>query len=181
MLLCAECNTRKAVHLHNANATGRGMEPDPVQSGRVHTESIWCARLPEIDCGFPGWFRQACEGVQCQLELNCDPRGRCEHESLCCAGTNYIETLRMQIHSNCRIRRVYFSDRLYTEDELPTEFKCAFCVILGSASLEFASMCKYAVPDADEEGGLLLLPQRYPQSLHLTCPLPVSPAERAVP
>lgn len=64
-------------------------------------------------------------------------------------GTNYIETLRvqviisiailmlhnlpmltltctlhvMQIHANCRIRRVYFSDRLYSEDELPAEFK----------------------------------------------------------
>ncbi len=39
------------------------------------------------------------------------------------AGTNYIETLRMQIHANCRIRRVYFSDRLYSEEELPPEFK----------------------------------------------------------
>eukprot|EP00826_Nyctotherus_ovalis_P009223 TRINITY_DN1242_c0_g1_i4.p1 TRINITY_DN1242_c0_g1~~TRINITY_DN1242_c0_g1_i4.p1 ORF type:complete len:223 (-),score=46.90 TRINITY_DN1242_c0_g1_i4:120-788(-) len=46
-------------------------------------------------------------------------------------GTNYIETLRcasgiksrVQIHANCRIRRIYFSDRLYTEDELPAEFK----------------------------------------------------------
>ena len=63
-------------------------------------------------------------------------------------GTNYIETLRVQvryrrkkkqklfvlfnfklfflslkIHANCRIRRVYFSDRLYSEDELPPEFK----------------------------------------------------------
>lgn len=57
-------------------------------------------------------------------------------------GTNYIETLRvqvkmidisivfyyvyvlfLQIHANCRIRRVYFSDRLYSEDELPPEFK----------------------------------------------------------
>jgi len=28
-----------------------------------------------------------------------------------------------QIHANCRIRRVYFSDRLYSEEELPTEFK----------------------------------------------------------
>ena len=26
-------------------------------------------------------------------------------------GTNYVETLRVQIHANCRIRRVYFSDR----------------------------------------------------------------------
>ena len=27
-------------------------------------------------------------------------------------GTNYIETLRVQLHANCRIRRIYFSDRL---------------------------------------------------------------------
>ena len=33
------------------------------------------------------------------------------------------ETLRVQIHANCRIRRVYFSDRLYSEEELPAEFK----------------------------------------------------------
>ena len=38
-------------------------------------------------------------------------------------GTNYVETLRVQIHANCRIRRVYFSDRLYSEEELPPEFK----------------------------------------------------------
>ena len=33
------------------------------------------------------------------------------------------ETTFLQIHANCRIRRVYFSDRLYSEDELPAEFK----------------------------------------------------------
>ena len=38
-------------------------------------------------------------------------------------GSNYIETLRVQIHANCRIRRIYFSDRLYSEEELPPEFK----------------------------------------------------------
>ena len=32
-------------------------------------------------------------------------------------------SLCLQIHANCRIRRVYFSDRLYSEDELPAEFK----------------------------------------------------------
>jgi hypothetical protein len=37
--------------------------------------------------------------------------------------SNYIETLRVQIHANCRIRRIYFSDRLYSEEELPPEFK----------------------------------------------------------
>jgi len=38
-------------------------------------------------------------------------------------GTNYIEALRVQLHANCRIRRIYFSDRLYSEEELPPEFK----------------------------------------------------------
>ena len=38
-------------------------------------------------------------------------------------GTNYVETIRVSIHANCRIRRIYFADRLYSEDELPTEFK----------------------------------------------------------
>ncbi|CAB1419305.1 unnamed protein product [Pleuronectes platessa] len=38
-------------------------------------------------------------------------------------GTNYVETQRVQIHANCRIRRVYFSDKLYSEDELPSQFK----------------------------------------------------------
>lgn len=38
-------------------------------------------------------------------------------------GSNYIETLRVTIHANCRIRRIYFSDRLYSEEELPPEFK----------------------------------------------------------
>jgi hypothetical protein len=29
----------------------------------------------------------------------------------------------VQLHANCRIRRIYFSDRLYSEEELPPEFK----------------------------------------------------------
>lgn len=38
-------------------------------------------------------------------------------------GTNYMETQRVQIHANCRIRRVYFSDRLYAEEELPRDYR----------------------------------------------------------
>ncbi|KAM7014963.1 cilia- and flagella-associated protein 20-like [Tautogolabrus adspersus] len=38
-------------------------------------------------------------------------------------GTNFIETLRVQISANCQLRRVYFSDRLYSEDELPREYR----------------------------------------------------------
>jgi hypothetical protein len=38
-------------------------------------------------------------------------------------GTTYVETLRVQVHCSCRVRRIYFSDRLYAEEELPPEFK----------------------------------------------------------
>ncbi|KAG0313932.1 Cilia- and flagella-associated protein 20 [Linnemannia gamsii] len=38
-------------------------------------------------------------------------------------GTAYVETQRITIHASCRIRRIYFSDRLVPENELPAEFK----------------------------------------------------------
>ncbi|RUS29317.1 hypothetical protein BC938DRAFT_480797 [Jimgerdemannia flammicorona] len=38
-------------------------------------------------------------------------------------GTQYTETLRVTIHANCRLRRVYFTDRVYAEEELPPEFR----------------------------------------------------------
>ncbi|EES98626.1 Hypothetical protein GSB_104866 [Giardia duodenalis] len=37
--------------------------------------------------------------------------------------TNYIETTRMTVHANCRIRRIYFADSLYEEDEIPPDFR----------------------------------------------------------
>jgi hypothetical protein len=52
------------------------------------------------------------------------------------SGTNYIETLRVQIHANCRIRRIYFSDRLYTEEELPQEFKLFLPIQVSQKSLD---------------------------------------------
>lgn len=38
-------------------------------------------------------------------------------------GTNYVETSRVTVNANCRLRRIYFADRHYMEDELPAEFK----------------------------------------------------------
>ncbi|XP_024520452.1 cilia- and flagella-associated protein 20 isoform X2 [Selaginella moellendorffii] len=38
-------------------------------------------------------------------------------------GTKYVEALRVQVHANCRIRRIYFSSQLYPNEELPAEFK----------------------------------------------------------
>ncbi|CAG03684.1 unnamed protein product [Tetraodon nigroviridis] len=37
--------------------------------------------------------------------------------------TKYVETVRIKIHPNCRIRRVYFTDRLYSYQELPSDYK----------------------------------------------------------
>lgn len=38
-------------------------------------------------------------------------------------GTNYMETVRITVNANCRLRNVYFSDRLYSDDEKPAAFK----------------------------------------------------------
>eukprot|EP00938_MAST-03A_sp_MAST-3A-sp1_P000474 g474.t1 len=65
-------------------------------------------------------------------------------------GTNYIETLRVQIHANCRIRRIYFSDRLYSEDELPPEFKL-FLPIQKKAAAATAAEERPAIEDATVE------------------------------
>lgn len=37
--------------------------------------------------------------------------------------TTYVETARVTVHANCRLRRIYFADRLCGEDDLPPEFK----------------------------------------------------------
>ncbi|CAG7732173.1 unnamed protein product [Allacma fusca] len=38
-------------------------------------------------------------------------------------GTNFTEALRVQIHANCRLRRVYFCEKLYGDEEVPADFK----------------------------------------------------------
>lgn len=39
-------------------------------------------------------------------------------------GTGYVETARVQIHANCRLKRVYFAEKEMDEDdELPEEFR----------------------------------------------------------
>lgn len=37
--------------------------------------------------------------------------------------SSWADLRSLQVHANCRLRRIYFSDKLYTEDELPPEFK----------------------------------------------------------
>jgi hypothetical protein len=62
----------------------------------------------------------------CTLPMRLDPGWNQIPFNLCdftrrAYGTNYVETIRLNVFANCRIRRIYFSDRLYTEDELPPE------------------------------------------------------------
>lgn len=38
-------------------------------------------------------------------------------------GTKYVETLKVKVNANCRIRQMYFSDRYYREDELRDDLK----------------------------------------------------------
>ena len=94
----------EAIYLYHADALRRGLESDSVQSFWLHQTSLW-------------WRQLICLPRFCMFSLH----GFLMSSTL--TGTNYIETLRVQIHANCRIRRIYFSDRLYTEDELPQEFK----------------------------------------------------------
>uniref|UniRef100_A0A6I8P2B6 Cilia and flagella associated protein 20 n=1 Tax=Ornithorhynchus anatinus TaxID=9258 RepID=A0A6I8P2B6_ORNAN len=68
-------------------------------------------------------------------------------------GTNYIETLRVQIHANCRIRRVYFSDRLYSEDELPAEFKL-YLPVQNKAKVSYPSKEEMGPTGKDRAGHL---------------------------
>ncbi|KAF6213109.1 hypothetical protein GE061_010824 [Apolygus lucorum] len=38
-------------------------------------------------------------------------------------GTTFVEVRRIHVHANCRLRRVYFSDKIYADEDLPDEFK----------------------------------------------------------
>uniref|UniRef100_A0A183BMR6 DUF667 domain-containing protein n=1 Tax=Globodera pallida TaxID=36090 RepID=A0A183BMR6_GLOPA len=59
-------------------------------------------------------------------------------------GSTYVETLRIQIHANCRLRRVYFADRLYTEEELPAEFKLYLPGLHSLLDLMRIKLCGYS-------------------------------------
>jgi len=44
--------------------------------------------------------------------------------------TAYVETVCVKVHANCRLRRIYFSDQLYEEDQLPKAYR-----VLGTMSM----------------------------------------------
>lgn len=65
-------------------------------------------------------------------------------------GTGYVETLRVQLHANCRVRRVYFSDRLYSEDELPAEFKL-FLPVQSKVSYQLLTFILYNIKKPSQD------------------------------
>lgn len=38
-------------------------------------------------------------------------------------GTRYMETVAIRINANVRLRRIYFSDQLYSEEDKPREYR----------------------------------------------------------
>lgn len=40
-----------------------------------------------------------------------------------CFGTNHSETLRLQIYASCRLRRIFFSNKICQEHEVPLDFR----------------------------------------------------------
>lgn len=107
-------NACQTVHLHNAFAIGRRMEPSSIQSGRF--------RQTRLRHQLYGDFTRS--GCSCQLSSSminwsCFPFKKILLSQMF---PSSIFTY-FKIHANCRLRRVYFADRLYTEEELPAEFK----------------------------------------------------------
>jgi len=83
-------------------------------------------------------------------------------------GTNYVETLRITVHANCRLRRIYFSDRLYSEEELPPEFK--LFMPLGNKTnkkvyVPTMTLKNKAVKDAGPEAGEEEMPEEGPDDI----------------
>ncbi|OEH79740.1 cilia- and flagella-associated protein 20 [Cyclospora cayetanensis] len=38
-------------------------------------------------------------------------------------GTNYVQTSRVQVHANCRLKRIFFAEYPFREDQLPEELR----------------------------------------------------------
>ncbi|XP_050528132.1 uncharacterized protein LOC126898235 [Daktulosphaira vitifoliae] len=45
--------------------------------------------------------------------------------------TKYFQTIRIQIHANCKLRRIYFCDKVYDDNSLPKEYRVNFAKIVG--------------------------------------------------
>lgn len=58
-------------------------------------------------------------------------------------GTDYVETVRIRVNANVRLRRIYFSDRLYTEDEKPEEYRLNGHIVNNCNQNELRAECSH--------------------------------------
>jgi hypothetical protein len=71
-------------------------------------------------------------------------------------GTVFKEAARVTVHANCRLRRIYFCDRAYAEDELPPEFRLHARHAKNAAAAIAAAVDDFA---AEKEGVERPLPE----------------------
>ena len=65
-------------------------------------------------------YNSSCETVSCWNRI-CVPLSEYTKRAY---GTNYVETMHVQIHANCQVKRVYFAEKeVHEDDELPQEFR----------------------------------------------------------
>ncbi|XP_058509198.1 cilia- and flagella-associated protein 20-like [Solea solea] len=70
-------------------------------------------------------------------------------------GTQYVETQRVQINGNCRIRRVYFSDKFDAEEDFPEDFENDLPIHNQQVKQQLAPL-----PQKEEEcGGAMVVTQ----------------------
>lgn len=75
-----------------------------------------CQTVPEVkafSCRLPLTLEEGWNQITIPLQVY----------TMRCYGTNYVQTLRVQIYASCRLRRVFFSNKICTEEELPLEFR----------------------------------------------------------
>ena len=97
----------QAVHLHDADGPGRGLEPDPVQLERLHAPRLRYQLHRDAPCSDP---RQLPHPEVSARSPPRHSRSRPRSVPVCADRVSGAA-------------RIYFSDRLYTEDELPAEFR----------------------------------------------------------
>ncbi len=81
------------------------MESNPIQSIGFHPSCLWNQLCRDSSCSDP-----------CQLSVRLGLQ-HCVYISI------YADSDKVSFPFQYSIRRIYFSDRLYTEEELPAEFK----------------------------------------------------------
>ncbi|MCQ2609171.1 MAG: DUF667 domain-containing protein, partial [Bacteroidales bacterium] len=81
-------------------------------------------------------------------------------------GTNYLETLRVQIHANCRIRRIYFTDQLLSSKSIPAEYRAFNNPNEDNAEeQQYQEQMQYQQQQQQQQGGDMQMEEQYQQEV----------------